>query len=519
MKRLLIPSWLLFVAIGCEKPGEAKLGFEAIWPNAVSYEIFVQSFNDTDGDGIGDINGVTEKLDYLEELGIKGIWLMPIMPSPSYHKYDVTDYRDIHSDYGTLEEFRHLVSEAHKRDIRIIIDLVINHSSSQHPWFLQAKSSPQSQYRDYYVWGDYDSVKTALTKMETSPDSDNIYQWHDPKVENNDQRYFGFFSNQMPDLNFDHQPLRNEIYDIGRFWLKEIGVDGFRLDAARHIYPHERAADSHAFWVEFRERMESFKSDVLLVGEVWAESEEVAPFLQGLHSTFNFELRNRLIQAIKDEEASYLAVDHKAMIEEYSQFTEEFYDAIILSNHDQNRILSDLNGDIPQLKLAAAVLHSLPGTPYLYYGEEIGMLGVKPDPLIREPFLWDQKDEDHGRPTWEEAVYSTDEAVKSLGQQKKDTASVFNFYKRLLSTRNGSEALTLGDIEPLDKSVSQLLIFKRISQNQEVLVLHNVSSGPLIWDLPQELGDFSTVLFSNGQHSRYQNMLQMDPWSSIFFVK
>ena len=175
---------------------------DEIWPNGTMYEIFVQSFADSNGDGIGDINGMTSKLDYLEDLGIKGIWLMPMGPSPSYHKYDVTDYYDIHPDYGTLDDFKHFVAEAHKRDIKIVMDFVINHSSNQHPWFIEAKKSKSSPYRDYYVWANIDSIKDQLAKKVITLDSDNITQWH--QNEGDEEYYYGFFSGRMPDLNYDN---------------------------------------------------------------------------------------------------------------------------------------------------------------------------------------------------------------------------------------------------------------------------------------------------------------------------
>ena len=177
------------------------------WPNAgVTYEIFVQSFHDSDGDGIGDINGVTEKLDYIKELGANAIWFMPIMPSPTYHKYDVTDYKAIHPDYGTMEDFKRLLDEAHKRDIKIVIDMIINHTSTQHPWFEGAKSGEENSFRDYYVWAKKDTIASFLDKKVITLDSDNIRQWHDPGK--GEHYYYGFFWGGMPDLNFDNPVVR-----------------------------------------------------------------------------------------------------------------------------------------------------------------------------------------------------------------------------------------------------------------------------------------------------------------------
>ena len=172
------------------------------WPYGVKYEIFVQSFADGNDDGIGDFKGLTAKLDYLSDLGINGIWLMPIMNSPTYHKYDVTDYKSIHPDYGTEEDFKHFVEEAHKRNIKVIVDLILNHTGSDHPWFQAAMLDKKSPYRDYYVWARKDSIRAQISKKTTSLDSDNITQWHPVNGDTLSEHYYGFFWGGMPDLEF-----------------------------------------------------------------------------------------------------------------------------------------------------------------------------------------------------------------------------------------------------------------------------------------------------------------------------
>ncbi|MGK4567483.1 alpha-amylase family glycosyl hydrolase [Flavobacterium sp. 3HN19-14] len=244
------------------------------WPRNVNYEIFVQSFADSNGDGIGDINGMTAKLDYLKDLGVEGIWLMPINPSPSYHKYDVTDYYGIHPDYGTIEDFKKFIAEAHKRNIKVIMDMVINHSSSKHPWFLDAKDNSNSPYRDYYVWTHKDDPQTQMAAKIIAGDSDNRNRWN--KVEGSDYLFYSYFGRNMPDLNYDSPKLREEMFKVGKFWLTEIGVDGFRLDAARHIFPDDRPTDNHKWWVYFRSEMQKANKEVYLVGEVWAPADVVA---------------------------------------------------------------------------------------------------------------------------------------------------------------------------------------------------------------------------------------------------
>jgi len=442
------------------------------WPLGVMYEIFVQSFADSDNDGIGDIPGMTAKLDYLRDLGIQGVWLMPISPSPSYHKYDVTDYYGIHPDYGTLEDFKIFVEEAHKRNIRVVIDLVVNHSSSEHPWFQSAVSDSESSYRDYYVWANPDSIKEQIAKKSVTLDSDNITQWH-PSSGNEDY-YYGFFWGGMPDLNFDNPKVRSEIIAIGKYWLTEIGVDGFRLDAAKHIYPDDQAKDSHEWWIEFGNAMRAFDPDVYMVGEVWGDKELVGPYLQGLPSMFNFDFYHQLNKLIDKEQNESLIENLIAIREVYEQINSNYIDAIFLNNHDQNRLLSDVGGDNRKAKLAAAIFLTLPGMPYLYYGDEIGMLGQKPDEEIREPFLWDYSGLADEQTNWISSKNSNDSTVVPLKVQMKDEASIYGWYKKLIHLRNKESILREGDLKSLSLGV-ELLGYERALGDQSLLVIHNLT--------------------------------------------
>ncbi len=493
--------WIFLVACGTKDlPGDHSV---AKWPHAVSYEIFVQSFYDSNGDSIGDFNGLASKLDYLQDLGIKGIWLMPINPSPTYHKYDVTDYKDVHPDYGTLEDFKNLVSQAHERDIKIVIDLVINHSGYDHPWFVSSRSGKDSPYRDYYVWANRDSIAEQVAKKEMTLDSDNLTQWHAVDGKLDEKHYYGFFWGGMPDLNFDNKIVREEIYEIGRFWLEDVGVDGFRLDAAKHIFPDERAEDNHAFWVEFRERMEAIKPDVYLVGEVWSDAETVAPYLKGLSALFNFDIGyaiHHVVSAGKD--TLNLVATYKEINDIYQNVTDDFVDATFLKNHDQNRILSEMGGDQAKARVAASILLTLPGSPYLYYGEEIGMLGKKPDQYIREPFIWEAEGSDPGQPKWITPRYSTSEKVSPLNQQKNDRHSIFNFYKDLIHIRNTSEVLTFGGITGSGILNDALISFIRNYEKDALLVIHNISGQGQRIKLSGELKDFDKIYFST--HSKNQ---------------
>src|SRR5690606_21561471 len=214
---------------------------------------------------------------------------------PSYHKYDVTDYYGIHPDYGTMDDFKEFVKEAHTRGIHVVIDLVLNHSGKDHPWFKEAIKGKDNPYRDYYVWVNQNDPRTMAEGKTTGGDSFNKNHWH--SVAGDDQKYFGYFWGGMPDLNFDNPKVRQEVSKIGLFWLEEVGVDGFRLDAARHIFTDDREADNHQFWEEFRAEMQKIKPEVYLVGEVWAEAETVAPYSKGLPALFNFEMSWVIVKA------------------------------------------------------------------------------------------------------------------------------------------------------------------------------------------------------------------------------
>ncbi|MDF2158099.1 alpha-amylase family glycosyl hydrolase [Algoriphagus sp. CAU 1675] len=516
MKKTILSTSLLAVfAISSCKTNESP-ELKNYWPKAgVTYEIFVQSFYDSDGDGIGDFNGVTQNLDYIKELGANAIWLMPIMPSPTYHKYDVTDYKAVHPDYGTMEDFKTLLKEAHQRDIKIVIDMIINHTSNQHPWFLASKEGRDNPYRDYYVWAQKDTIADYLNKKVVTLDSDNIQQWHDPGM--GEDYYYGFFWGGMPDLNFDNPKVREEIYEIGRFWLEEVGVDGFRLDAAKHIFPDDRPLDNHAFWKEFRAEMEKIKPDVYLVGEVYDKKEIVAPYLPGLPALFNFDFHYTLLDAFKTEDGMLLAKKQKEIIDFYEGITSDFIDATISSNHDQPRLLNELGSDPQKQKQAIAIMMTMPGAPYIYYGEEIGMKGLKPDEYIREPFLWDVKEKDQGRATWIEPRYSTDKEVVPLAIQKKDPKSFFNHYKTLIHLRSMYPALALGSLELPDSQFPEpVMAYFRTFRNQEIFVVHNMGSEEVEIQIPE---GFDKVIFGLGDGVNVSGKLSLKPNSSRVYLK
>jgi alpha-amylase len=513
-KLLLSPLWLLLYIQSASAQTPANI---SVWPRGITYEIFVQSFADSDGDGKGDIKGMTAKLDYLKELGVGGIWLMPVNPSPSYHKYDVTDYYGIHPDYGTLDDFKKFIEEAHKRNIKVIMDMVLNHSGSQHPWFLDAKTNVNSPYRDYYVWTHKDDPQTQAPGKIIAGDSGNRNRWN--RVEGSDYLYYSYFGSNMPDLNFDNPKLRDEVFKIGKFWLNDIKVDGFRLDAARHIFPDDRPRDNHRWWVYFRNEMQKVNKDVFLVGEVWAPAEIVGPYMQGLPALFNFDMGGVITKAVNTGQGDSITINHKKIIDFYKSINPDYVDATFLTNHDQTRIMSAVNNDIDKAKMAASILLTLPGSPYIYYGEEIGMQGKKPDQYIREPFSWDEKAKDKSRATWIVPRYSADSSVVPEAQQVKDKNSIYNHYKTLMQLRNTSKALTYGEMEPVILPNKEICAFVRSTNEEALLVLHNLSKTEVSFSLPANLREYNKITFNSKEAVVKNSTVSLPSCSTVILKK
>ncbi len=439
--------------------------------SGVYYEIFVRSWYDSDGDGSGDLNGVTAKLDYLKSLGVSGIWLMPINPSPSYHGYDVTDYVGINPQYGTLADFDRLLAAAHQRGIKVIMDLVINHSSDQHPWFKAARN-PASPYHDWYQWSDQ-RTDLAAVSATGSP------AWHALGK----QHYLGIFVAQMPDLNFDNPAVREEMIKVGRFWLKR-GVDGFRLDAAQHVYydfENQRddpqiLAKNLAWWSEFRQGIDTANPDAYLVGEVTRDTEaELAPWFEPLSAVFNFPLATQLIESARTGQAGKLAGLLERTSQAYYAVTGKHgVDVPFLSNHDQERVMSQLHDNPQQMRIAAAMLLTLPGEPFIYYGEELGMRGQKPDPDLREPMRWYHDAQHTGETRWK-TFTAGDGAAITVQAQQTDPHSLLARYRELISWRRHISALRDGTLATRDLGNPQLIAWELSDADGDVLVVHNLS--------------------------------------------
>lgn len=420
MKKIIlfcIVTALLLSSVSCKK-GEGEE--EKLKSRNAYYEIFVASFCDSDGDGIGDLNGVTERLDYLKELGVGGIWLMPIMPSETYHKYDVDDYYSIDQSYGTMEDFEHLIAEAGKREIDIIIDLPINHTSDTHPWFVEAKKYFMEGYcglgdsKCAYYNFDFES-KSGYAKID-------------------DEHYYeAVFWEEMPDLNLDNPHLREEIKKIAYFWLDK-GVKGFRLDAVLHFYA-SNTKKNNEFVQWFTETVREKRADAFVVGEVWADDNTILEHYQsGIESMFDFGLSGAeggIVKAVKSEKGEELAtkmLEFRAKIKETNKGA---FSSIFISNHDQARSAGYV-GSLEEQKLMASLYLVSPAVPFIYYGEEIGLRGSGKDENKRLAMLWGEG-KDCKNPT--DADY-TSQIETSVKEQKKDENSLYSHYKNVLYLRN-----------------------------------------------------------------------------------
>jgi glycosidase len=461
--------------------------------SGVWYEIFVRAWYDTDGDGIGDLNGVTAKLDYLESLGVDGIWLMPINPSPSYHGYDVTDYRAINPQYGTLADFRRLLDAAHAHGIRVIMDLVVNHTSDRHPWFVAARQ-PDAPQHAWYTW-----AKPGTDLEATSATGGPA--WHTLGK----QHYLGVFTGEMPDLDFDTPAVRAAVTGIGRYWL-EMGVDGFRLDAARHVYVDfpDQADDPRvlrrnlAWWSAFRDAMVQVRPDAYLVGEVTRDDPwKLAPWFGPLDAVFDFPLAAQLVQSARSECSGKL----DAWLERTAAAIPAGQDAPFLSNHDQERVMSQLRGNAQHMRTAAAMLLTLPGEPFLYYGEELGMRGRKPDPDLREPMRWHRDPHGAGESRWKRFSAGDGPGI-SVDAQQDDPRSLLAWYRTLIGWRRELSVLRKGSLSVPAVANPHLATWELADADDHVLVVHNLSHRAQTLKLAGKLARFSQVRLASRPDAR-----------------
>jgi len=506
---ILVPAALSFVFLTCasqssQRPSKPATGTprtvrgpDAGWKigwakGAVFYEVCVRSFQDSDGDGKGDLPGLISRLDYLNDgdpatttdLGIDGIWLMPVFRSPSYHGYDTTDYENVNPDYGTNEDLERLCVEAHRRGIRVIVDLVLNHSGSGHPWFQESASSPGSPKRDWYVWRDYDPG----WKQPWAGPYGTSTTWHPL----NGAYFYGVFWSGMPDLNYRSAEVRAEAKRIAGLWLSR-GVDGFRLDASRYLIENDGpngqqdTPETHAFWKEFTAHVRKVAPEALIVAENWTETPIIATYYgdtsvipegDELPMNFDFPLADQTLKGLQSGNATGIAATLDAVRKAYPATVT---DTPFLTNHDQVRLITQLSGSVPRAKNAAALLLTYPGTPFLYYGEEVGLQNgtTNNDEAKRTPMPWDATAGGGfttGSPWF---TFAPGKESANVAGQTGNPDSLLSRYRTLIRARKGSVALTKGSLELLTPTSGStpILAFLRVTGDERVLVAHNVSDG------------------------------------------
>ncbi|KAA0216231.1 MAG: DUF3459 domain-containing protein [Leptolyngbya sp. PLA3] len=456
------------------------------WRTAVFYEIFVRSFADSTqgplaGDGVGDLRGLLDRLDYLndgdphtaDDLGVTGIWLMPIAQSRSYHGYDVTDYRTVDDEYGTNEDFKALVAACHARGIRVILDTVMNHVGIDHPWFQQA-IDPASDKRDWFVWRD---------EPLTGEGAPNHPVWHDKVRDRAGQYYYGFFWHGMPDLNLRSQAASEAMYDQCRYWITDMGADGLRLDAVKHLIEDgvqfENTPQTIAWLRDFNRVMHQARPGVFLVGEVWDDTDVVAQYVNdGIDSAFEFSTCFAVEKGINAGKAETIA---RALDPSWKDLGGAA--STMIGNHDMDRVMSRLGGNREKAACAATIQFTAPGVPFIYYGEEIGMTGVKPDPDLRTPMQWTGDGERAGFTTgtpWKPVDSSVEQA--NVERQQTQPDSLFSTYRRLIALRQAEPALHAGGFALLDAGDERVLVFVRSHARGRLLVVVNVSGDTLTGD-------------------------------------
>ena len=453
------------------------------------YEVFVYSFYDSNGDGIGDLKGLTERLDYINDgdpstdtdLGCTGIWLMPIMPSPSYHKYDVTDYMDIDPQYGTMEDFKAFLEAAHQRGIDVIIDFVMNHTSSDHPWFqeasgylrgLEAGAEPDlaaCPYVDYYNF----SLEPSTCKLEGT-------EWY----------YEAPFWSGMPDLNLKSEAVRAELEEIVDFWL-ELGIDGFRLDAAKEFVSGATEANIEILtW--FNDMVKSKKSDAFIVAEVWTDLSTYSQYYASGVSCFNFSFGNsdgvipNTVKHIGNANASSYGKAIMKLQDALSAYDPDYIDSPFYTNHDMGRAAGHYFNEYSayQTKMAQALNLLMSGSTFLYYGEELGMKGSGKDENKRAPMYWSDDAGYAGLCSGPADMEDFDMKFPSFEDQKADRDSIFWFVAQTIRLRNAYPAIARGTAV-LEEALSNenVCVLRKTWGEEEVLLAFNISEAAQSVDL------------------------------------
>ena len=489
------------------------------WQNAVFYQIWPRSFYDSDADGHGDFNGMTQKLPYLQELGVNALWLTPMFEAPSYHGYDFTEFYQVENDYGSMAEFEAFIKAADDKGMKVILDLVINHISSNHEWF-QRSAKQQAPYTDYFIWRD-DMPKAGSGwghAWSNNDQPDAVWHWNETRQ----QYYYGAFGASQPDLNLRHPDVVAEMEKMAKFWLDK-GVAGFRLDAVR--FAMEGGADAQAdtdetiaYWQHFNQYVKSVDPEAYLVGEAWADIPVAAKYFgegKGLDQGFDFEVGYKILGLLKPDasgEAQFgtmqsnqqvSKVDANVLKQNLQQRIDstaplDFF-APFLTNHDQERVAYQLAEHDDKAKLAAAMLFSSPGTPYIYYGEEIGLTqgGTGLDVYKRAPMQWDNSNQagftqaqtswveqaelfGDNYPQWwpEFLAQQINAADRNVKTQQAQSDSLWRIYQHLITLKKQRPELGIKGSYELTQHNNGLVEITRELNGSKSMFILNLTANP-----------------------------------------
>ena len=534
------------------------------WHSSVVYQVYPRSFNDSNGDGIGDIKGIIEKLDYLKELGIDVIWLSPVYKSPNDDNgYDISDYCDIMDEFGTMEDMDNLLKEANNRGIKIVMDLVVNHTSDEHKWFIEAKKSKDNEYRDYYIWRD--SIDGHEPNDLGSCFSGSAWQYD----ETTGQYYLHLFSKKQPDLNWENEKVRNEVYKMMNFWVDK-GIGGFRMDVIDLIgkVPDEMITGNGPKLHEYLQEMNKAAlegNDLLTVGETWGATPEVAklysnPERKELSMVFQFE-HIGLDQIEGKEKWDLKPLELLALKEVLSKWQTELegqgWNSLFWNNHDLPRIVSRWGNDkeyrIESAKMFATLLHGMKGTPYIYQGEELGMTNIRFEDIddykdieslnmykdrLSKGYTHEEimesiyaKGRDNGRTPmqWdnsENAGFTTgtpwiavNENYNEINAKQclEDENSVFHHYRKLIDIRKNNDTIIYGDYTLLCPEDKNIFAYTRELNGDKILVVCNFYDKEVTFSFDGYFNHADILLSNYKDSSTLIERLSLRPYEAIMF--
>ena len=521
------------------------------YKDAVFYEVYVRAFYDSNGDGHGDLRGLMQKLDYLKELGVDCIWLMPIYPSPLRDDgYDIADYYNIAETFGTLDDFKTLIQEAHDRNLHIVMDLVMNHTSDEHPWFKASRSDRNSPYRDYYVWSDTDQkYKDArIIFLDTEPSN---WTW-DEKA---GQYYWHRFYASPPDRNIENPKEQAEMLHVAQFWL-ELGIDGFRADAVPYLFEREgtnceNLPETHAYLKKLRSFMEDHYPGRILLCEANQWPEDVRPYFgdgDEFHMGFHFPIMPRIFMALKKGRYADMA----EILRRTPPIPGNCQWCTFLRNHDEltlemvtpeerrwmwehyapeprmklnlgirRRLAPLLDNDPRRIKLAYSLLFTLPGSPIIYYGDEIGMgdnIELPDRNGVRTPMQWDDSPNagfSRGKPYSDFVRGELEFQYINVADQIRDPVSLFQFINGMIAIRKKQDAFGGSNMEWIETGNPAVAVYVRQHRNDTVLILNNLSSSSEVVRPPREYQGSYLDLFA-GHTLVLTETLTLQPYSYLW---